>query len=342
MHPYFSVILPIYNVEPYLERCIQSILMQTFNDYEMILVDDGSTDESGRICDTYADKYDHIRVVHKENGGLSSSRNAGMGIARGEYIWWVDADDWVEKHALSQLYDAVNDDKPDIVKFNYVRVADTETSVLSSATPGKYTQKSEIDMLLRRSFVETSKFVLSAWSHLYKREFLQREDLCFVSEREIGSEDYLFNLQALLVASQIVVIKDTLYFYELRMGSLSQRYKENAPQKYTALYMKLRSFYNKREVLKEYEYVINRFFIWHLIHGICISNEYTLSEKHRLPDARKNVVEMLAMQEIRRAIRRMDISGLSWKQKLHVKAIKFRTEPFFCWLYVSKSKQYKV
>lgn len=339
MTPLFSVILPIYNVATYLERCIQSVLSQDFSDYEMILVDDGSTDSSGQICDEYASKYDHIRVIHKENGGLSSARNAGMDIACGKYIWWIDSDDWADKQSLSVLYNAVKEEEPDIVKFNHIRVSDTETVVLSSAVPGNYMHRGEIDILLKQAFKETSKFVLSAWSHVYKREFLQREHLRFVSEREIGSEDYLFNLQALLVASQIIVLKNALYYYELRMGSLSQRYKENASQKYTALYVQLKSFYNQNGVLSVYEGAMNRFYVWHLIHGICISNEYTLSEEHPLAKARKNVALLLTKPDFQQAAHRMDTTDFSWKQKIHLQAMKCRLELLFYWLYVIKPRK---
>lgn len=338
MTPYFSIILPIYNVASYLGRCIQSILAQDFTDYEVILVDDGSTDGSGHICDSYAAQHNHIRVVHKKNGGLSSARNAGMEIAQGEYIWWVDSDDWVDKQALFVLYSAIKEGQPDIAKFNHIRVTNTENVVLSSAAPGNYMQRDGIDTLLKQAFIETSKYVLSAWSHVYKREFLRQKGLYFVSEREIGSEDYLFSLQAMLVASSIVVLKDALYYYELRIGSLSQRYKENAAQRYTELYLQLRSFYEQNGTLSDYECVMNRFYVWHLVRGICISNEYTLSEKHPLAEARKNVALMLAMPDFQRAIRATDTSGLSWKQKIHLLAMRCHMEPLFYWLYVVNPK----
>ena len=110
--PLISVIVPVYNVEQYLPKCIDSILAQTYENLEIILVEDGTKDSSGVICDEYAAKDARIRVIHKENGGLSSARNAGMEIARGEYFGFVDSDDWIEPEmyenlmALAQKYDA--------------------------------------------------------------------------------------------------------------------------------------------------------------------------------------------------------------------------------------------
>ena len=100
MNPFFSIIIPVYNVEQYLRECVESILMQSCDDYEIILVDDGSSDKSGKICDKYSEKNNKIKVVHKENGGLSSARNAGIKIAIGKYIIFIDSDDYYDDKNL--------------------------------------------------------------------------------------------------------------------------------------------------------------------------------------------------------------------------------------------------
>lgn len=105
-----SVIVPVYNVDSYLHKCVNSILHQSYNDIEIILVDDGSTDSSGKICDEYAKNYSHIVVIHKGNGGLSSARNAGLSIAKGEYLSFVDSDDWIELDYLEILMSRISDD----------------------------------------------------------------------------------------------------------------------------------------------------------------------------------------------------------------------------------------
>ncbi|MGL5150605.1 MAG: glycosyltransferase family 2 protein [Clostridium sp.] len=115
MNPKISIIVPVYKVELYLEKCIDSILNQTFKDFELILVDDGSPDRCGEICDEYAKKDNRIKVIHKENGGLSSARNAGLDIAKGEYIGFVDSDDWIEVNMYEVLYNLCCDNDADIV-----------------------------------------------------------------------------------------------------------------------------------------------------------------------------------------------------------------------------------
>ena len=106
--PKISIIIPVYNVEPYLRRCIDSVLEQTMQDYEIVVVNDGSTDNSGSICDQYANQYDQIRVIHKQNGGLSDARNTGIKAATGDYILFLDSDDYLDTDALEKLWTGVN------------------------------------------------------------------------------------------------------------------------------------------------------------------------------------------------------------------------------------------
>ena len=122
----FSVIIPIYNVEDYLERCIESVLAQTFADYELILVDDGSTDNCSAICDQYAEKDSRIKVIHKKNGGLVSARQAGVRIAEGEYVFNLDGDDAFCPDALESARQIIADVHPDIISFSYRHYTDGE------------------------------------------------------------------------------------------------------------------------------------------------------------------------------------------------------------------------
>ena len=115
----FSVIVPIYNIEKYLRRCIDSVLAQTFDDYELILVDDGSPDNCPAICDEYALRDSRIKVIHKENGGLVSARQAGMELAVGDYVFHLDGDDAICDDALESAYKIISEKNPDIISFSY-------------------------------------------------------------------------------------------------------------------------------------------------------------------------------------------------------------------------------
>lgn len=332
MAPWFSIILPVYNVQDYLDRCVKSVQNQSFQDFEMILVDDGSTDGSGGLCDTLARQYDNISVLHKPNGGLASARNAGLAAAKGKYIWWVDSDDWIESGALETLYRVTADREPELVKFNYNRVEQQTVAVHTNAAPGSYTEE-KIEQLRDLAFRSAGKYVLSACTHIYSRQFLEKNGLQFVSERLVGSEDYLFNLQVLLYLKQAQVITEVFYNYEQRMGSLTQKYKKDLPQAYTQLYHRLRESCDRAGVLQQYEGKICRLFVWHLLHSTCISNEYYVSPQHSIEQGRKNIRRFLRNKECRNAILRCDKTGMTSHQKLQLAAMLFSFEPMFYWLW---------
>ena len=331
----FSLILPVYNVQAYLTRCIHSILAQADADDEIILVDDGATDGSPAICDEYAARYDFIRVIHKENGGLSSARNAGLAEAAGEYVWFVDSDDWIEPDALETLR-AACESRPDVVKSGYLRVDGQTTQVLPGVQPGTYETAEALEALRREAFCAAGRYILSAWSHVYRRDFLLEHGLTFVSERRIGSEDYLFNLTALQHIQRMTVLDRALYSYELRGGSLTQQYKPDLFRRYTALYQGLCEAYSHDEA-RRYAALIDRFFVWHLTAGTCFSHEYGLiNERHTMADARRAVREMLRATEFRQAVKNADRTGLSRQRRVQLLAMRLRLEPLFHYLYVTK------
>ncbi len=337
MAPFFSLILPVYNVKQYVERCVQSILAQSFSDYEVILVDDGSTDGSGELCDVLSGRCDRISVLHKENGGLASARNAGMEKAQGEYIWFVDSDDWIEPGSLEILYDYAAREKTDIVKFDYIRVEGTSQPVHCNVTPGVYREE-RLEQLRNRAFLTAGKYVLSVCTHLYRRKFFVQNPPTFISERLVGSEDDLFNLEVLAKAESICVIPNTLYNYFQRMGSLTQRYKKNLPGRYEILYNSLRETYDRFGILQQYESRISTYYVWHLLRGTCIPNAYYVTQAHSLWEGRKEIREFLGSQCFRKAYKRLDKSVFSLKNRVHLLAMKWKLEPLFYWLYVRKPR----
>ena len=118
MKPLLTVIIPVYNVEKYLKRCVESVIAQDWKNYEILLVDDGSTDHSPQICDDYVKAYDFISVIHKENGGLSEARNTGISLAKGEYVYFPDSDDWLEPQTFAELGEMLESREFEIVSFN--------------------------------------------------------------------------------------------------------------------------------------------------------------------------------------------------------------------------------
>lgn len=338
MAPFFSLILPVYNVAAYLERCLNSILTQSCSDYEIILVDDGSTDRSPEICDAYAHAHECIRVIHKENGGLSSARNAGLENALGQYIWFIDSDDWIAPDALTTLREACAGDV-DMVKFSFKRVTDRTEAAVFAAPAGLY-EGAAMEPLLRQAFCEAGQFVLSAWSHVYRRAFLDQHGLIFVSERSVGSEDYLYVLSAMMHATSLRVLEDHLYSYEIRSGSLTQQYKADLPKRYAKLRKLLLEACETHANADELAALAERFFIWHLLVGTCFTYEYChITAEHTLADGRRNVRAILKMPELKAALKRCDRTNLSVKKWLQLLGLRLRMEGLFYWLFVRKNRR---
>ncbi len=212
--PKVSVIVPIYKVEEYLPKCVDSILSQTFTDFECILVDDGSPDNCGKICDEYAKKDSRIKVIHKENGGLSSARNAGLDIAQGEYITFVDSDDWINVHMLQVLYDAIIEKDADVSLCRHVIATNKDCEYRQRESIQKKVvcepSKEGIDKVI-------DKFQISACARLYKdtifRSIRFREGLLW--------EDFHIRPYILYLCEKFVQIDVALYYILRRENSIT-------------------------------------------------------------------------------------------------------------------------
>ena len=220
--PLISVIVPIYNVELYLERCIISIISQTIHDIEIILIDDGSTDKSGVIADSYALKDDRILVIHKPNGGVISARNAGIELAKGEYLSFIDPDDWIESTMLDIMYEKACLYNTDIVICGVCSEFVTENRIVEYKLIDKlYVESDNIGEV----FWELSKKNISNYmcNKIYKSSLLSNNSLCV--EYLVPGEDLLFNLKAFQYAKSVYISSGVFYHYMHRDNfSLSASY----------------------------------------------------------------------------------------------------------------------
>ncbi len=216
-----SVIIPVYNVEKYMKQCVESVLRQTYKDLEIILVDDGSTDSSGALCDEYALSDDRITVIHKENGGLSDARNAGMAAAHGEYIYFLDSDDYIRKDTIGQLLDHAKKEKADMVFFSAHCFSDSWIPVSESMTV-KHRYETDLGERVLVKRFENEEWFCSAWLHFYRADFLKRENLRFV--KGLLYEDLMFSGTAYLRPCRIAALNKQLYCYrQLRKGSIMNK-----------------------------------------------------------------------------------------------------------------------
>lgn len=215
--PKISVIIPVYNAEPYLGRCLDSLRTQTFADFELLLIDDGSRDRSGAMCDEYAGRDPRIRVFHQPNGGVSSARNVGLDHARGEWITFVDADDYVREHYLEHLLSHTGA-RIDLV-ISYAEVFGNGCSE-KERYPSRRIEMPNLEVL----FVENDMhWHTSPWSKLYRRQVIEQQRLRFCEGMHIG-EDGLF-LYTFMLASRVVFLSsDTDYcYFAFRADSLTKR-----------------------------------------------------------------------------------------------------------------------
>ncbi len=213
-----SVIVPVYKVEPYLRQCVESILAQTYTDFELILVDDGSPDNCGAICDEYAQKDSRVRVVHQKNGGLSAARNAGLDIAKGEYVIFIDSDDYIAPNlvetAMAEMQTGV-----ECVCFNYSVVTESNTKIAEQMI------LEDIDL---RTAEKKERFIYNllmhrigweAWNKLFLREAIERNKIRFDPQIKYA-EDQLFSVCYFMCATKVKSVPDSLYFYVKREGSI--------------------------------------------------------------------------------------------------------------------------
>lgn len=218
--PQISIIVPVYNVEKYLRQCLDSIIAQTFTDWECILVDDGSKDNSGSICDEYAQKENRFRVIHKENGGVSSTRNLGLSEANGNYICFLDSDDRMRPELLKTCIEKIGDS--DVLIFGFERFGcRTDKMILKDLkVSGKEDCKSFLYELKENG--ETSEFFCFPWNKLYKRDLLVNHSVLFPTDISLR-EDEIFAYRYLPYIESIVTISDILVEYNDVPSGLSAK-----------------------------------------------------------------------------------------------------------------------
>ena len=214
-----SIIVPVYGVANYLRKCVDSLLVQDITDYEIILVDDGSLDECPQICDEYAEKYDNIRVVHQENAGLSAARNTGVATAQGEYIMFVDSDDYLQPNVLGTLIEQVEREKLDVLRFDYQNVRQTEAGEYEVFQPNKYPHQ-----------VDTCREVVDGETYLDERmgyacyawQFVINRELTGTFTPGIHYEDTEWLPRMMLAAKRVNSTPIVVYNYLVRQGSITQ------------------------------------------------------------------------------------------------------------------------
>ena len=259
-----SVIIPVYNTEKYLSACIDSVLQQTDVSLEIILVDDGSKDSSGNICDNYAEKYDNIKVIHIPNSGPATAKNIGLKQAQGNYIALTDSDDKMEPLMLCKMVSAGYEYDADIICCNYKQVDEQGHVSHLNSTNLQYVLNHEDGLI---HFFSKDKIYSQCWTKLYKRQMLVDNNI----ENDPGlrtDEDFIFNIRAFIKARTTVIVDEPLYEYTHRSSSLAHAYyKKNISQYIDNRIQRVQvtqdAVKNETEIVKE----------WSIVHIIMYYNE---------------------------------------------------------------------
>lgn len=220
-----SIICPVYNAEATLSRCVESILSQTFEDIELLLINDGSTDGSGAICDRYAQKDKRIAVIHQHNMGVSFTRNHGMSLAKGKYIMFCDSDDYVEPSWCGELHNQIEKYPRHFIGCNHYRVN----------SRGENEERGDVPYIFTKSYFEIWKYHVSSyvWTKIYDRDLLNRNKIRFKEDMSFA-EDVAFNIEYFCVCEGTVILPNCLYFYCDTEGSLMHRRYEDFFPVYSA------------------------------------------------------------------------------------------------------------
>lgn len=202
--PTISIIVPVFNVECYLHRCIESVIAQSFSDWELLLINDGSTDDSGIICSAYSKQDKRIKYFQKSNGGVSSARNLGLNYAVGDWVMFLDSDDWLEKECFNVCLNEVTCNDLDLVQFNHTLVyADGRTIIKKKVTT---------DVLSPDLYLDNGIFNVCAGGGLYKRTIIKEQSIVFPLNLKLA-EDQIFILSVLKHSSRVRYLDSAMYYY---------------------------------------------------------------------------------------------------------------------------------
>ena len=247
--PSLSIIIPVYQAKEYIEKCIKSILEQSFPDFELLLVDDGSKDGSGIICKNFAKKDERVKYIRQENQGVSSARNTGLDHASGEYITFVDADDWMEEHAFQEYMDAMKESNADILWHGFMKDIWRDGKKTSSTKGQPETEGVFLKKAMKKYILEQNgEIAVNVFSYLFKKELL--DDIRFNIKMPYA-EDTVFIMQALTKARQYCLQKSNRYHYNARIGSAAYRWQPKMLECYEKSFKEISLFYKSLCLSKE-------------------------------------------------------------------------------------------
>ncbi len=313
-----SIIVPVYNVEKYIEKCINSITNQTYKKIEIILIDDGSTDGSGKMCDEYALMDKRVKVIHKENAGVSSARNLGINMANGEWISFVDADDWLDSDFCEKLYnEAITNEKLDIISSGYNRVYSTKQEKINCKIERiKYSAQEYFIKLLN---VQNGY----GFCHmkLIRRECIK--DIKFHEDIEVG-EDALFNMELVKNIREVLILGQALYNYRFNNNSLVRKYDDRYVEKYLKSMMAVKKYiFNNYTDNLQVKYNYYNYVTYHVL-LIVVNYCFNKKNNQTFMNQIKLLKKVCNIEDFKEAIKKSNYKDLSITRSITLFTIKYK------------------
>lgn len=316
-----SIIVPVYNVELYLEKCIESILSQTYKHIEVILINDGSTDSSKEICDLYAQRDNRIILINKSNGGVSETRNLGINKAKGKYIMFIDSDDWIDSDCIEKcIIEFKKDSSIDIVLFPYLKeYKEKKIKVNLFSNEERYFNQEETrNILLKKLFGPVKPInpltidnMSAPWGKLYRKTTV--EDIRFIDMKIIGVEDSYYNIQAFYNAKACKYVLNTFYHYrKTNSGSLTNNYNLEKAYLRENMYAIKKEFIRDNYLDEQFEDALNNRVIVNLfsmLYGFTCSN---IGYKTKIEYCQ----QLLTRQIYKEAFKEFDLNAVEYKWRL--------------------------
>ena len=328
MNDLISIIIPVYNVEKYLKECLESVINQTYTNLEIILVDDGSTDGSGNICDEYKKRDTRIKVIHKENGGVSIARNLGLNYVNGQYIGFIDSDDYVEPEYCEKLLKSIKENNVQcaLCKFDKVYEKKNQNNTFES----NYIMDANG---LIMEILDVQKGFGFCTQKLWTKNALA--DIRYNENIKVG-EDSLFCIESCKNIDKVFVLNEKLYHYRFNENSLVRKFDEKYAQKYLRAMQETKKYidknYNKPEIIKKFNnYIVYNILI--IVINYCFNKNNKMSIIKQIEELKK----VCKIPEFKYAIKNCDYNGFSLTRKITIFTLKYKL--YFITMLIGKIRQ---
>lgn len=338
MDSLISIIVPVYNTENYLEKCLYSLVNQTYKNIEIIIVDDGSPDNSMNIIQKFVLADNRVKVISQKNQGLSGARNTGMNNANGDYIMFIDSDDWIEIDTCEKAINASEKYNADVVFWSYIKEFSNlqKDNYLFDKTEIIWSEKN-INQLSRRMVglvgdelanPQSIDNLVTAWGKLYKKSVIG--DVRFTDTKIIGTEDALFNIEVFLGINSAVYIPDLLSHYRKdNESSLTHNYKKKLVSRWREMYSRIKFLLDRNDMSREYYDALKNRICFGLIGlGINLAEDKKMSFKEK----KKEIYNILSMKHYQIALKDLDFSYLPIQWKVFFKLAKNNNALLLLWL----------